>query len=890
MKKISKFITIILTVAVLCACLTVFASASTVTTTVSASSVTVDETVTVTFSISSTTVESMTISLSYDRDIFDLVSGSWNLSEEALCVFDANNDVGAAAFENEEEISGNIFSLVLRAKTTTSSANISATFNLVNAADGTTNVTSNSVSVTVNHAFGTWQKLDDESHIRYCTDADCEASETSGHVWNDGSITTEPTCATDGVKTFACTNCDATYTEPVSPTSEHIYGDWQKLDDASHIRYCTGLNCEASETAEHTWNDGEVTAEPMCGVLGTKTFTCTVCEATRTEDIPAKNEHAYGDWQEYDNDNHIRYCTCGDFETVNHEYTNKFDDLCDVCNYTRTIENSVASGKLSDSLYWSLSNDGVLTISGTGAMRDYPYYAFDDVNHTVEIVYAPWHKDHCDSIKYVIIEEGVTNVGSSAFYQCRNLTSVCIPASVTDIRSAFDGCESLVDISVSEDSQHYMDIDGVLFTYDRTELICYPIGKTDTSYEIPESVASIRVSALGCPYLTSITVNDNNPNYADIDGVLFNKSGTEVIRYPVGRTDQSYVIPNGVISVGSGAFVGCRNLTSVVIPDGVTSLGGSAFASCPNITSIDIPDSVTDIGSFAFAYCTNLSSVNLSDGISVIAPYAFYNCSSLTTITIPESVETIESCAFGGCSNLASATIMNPTVTFKSDYIFPDTVTICGHANSTAQIYAENRGMTFELLHNWNDGVIIKEPTCLTTGVKRYTCIDCGKSYTEDVPVSDIHSYGEWEKLDDENHIRYCTTSYNKLRAAYSTVEFSIPVIPRYGYPAFGQTIQLSLPSSYTENGYTSYASYVVVVDGSAYYLGLNDDGAYEIKFGYLSHGYNYQDKNTTVDLYSFGDNATLTVVGTFSIAKDSNRNEVIRVSASDFKYYVPPL
>lgn len=130
--------------------------------------------------------------------------------------------------------------------------------------------------------------------------------------------------------------------------------------------------------------------------------------------------------------------------------------------------------------------------------------------------------------------------------------------------------------------------------------------------------------------------------------------------------------------------------------------------------------------------------------------------------------------------------------------------------------------------------------------------------------------------------------------AAYSTVEFTIPVWAQYGYAVAGDTIKLSLPSTYTKKvdnvDYTVDASYVVVANGVSYALGLNADGVYEIVFGTLAHGYNANDLNTVIPQSTVvGDNAALTVIGTWSIAKDGNGNEKIRIAASDFKYFTHP-
>ena len=151
-----------------------------------------------------------------------------------------------------------------------------------------------------------------------------------------------------------------------------------------------------------------------------------------------------------------------------------------------------------------------------------------------------------------------------------------------------------------------------------------------TSITIPDSITSIGTCAFeGCKKLTQINVDKANTVYLSVNGVLFNKEKTELIRYPAGKTDTAYAIPDRVTSIGWGTFSGCSSLTSITIPDGVTSIGDLAFDGCNSLTSITIPNSVTSIGD-----------------------EAFFLCSSLTSITIPDSVTSIEDSAFSGCSSL----------------------------------------------------------------------------------------------------------------------------------------------------------------------------------------------------------------------------------------------
>ena len=275
---------------------------------------------------------------------------------------------------------------------------------------------------------------------------------------------------------------------------------------------------------------------------------------------------------------------------------------------------------------------------------------------------------HCYSLTEIVIPDSVTSIGEAAFYDCISLTSVVIGDSVTSIGSyAFCGCYSLTEIEVSEKNTVYKSIDGNLYSKDGTTLIQYAIGKTATSFTIPDSVTSIGVLAFdNCDSLTSV------------------------------------VIGNSVTSIGSNAFSNCDSLTEIVIPDSVTSIGSNAFYSCNSLTiyceatsepsgwdwvwnNSDCPvvwnSNNNEVADDGYIYTVidgvryalkdgattvveqqrNIEVANIPESITYkdivynvtsIGEDAFYDCSSLTSVVIGDSVTSIGKYAFGYCNSL----------------------------------------------------------------------------------------------------------------------------------------------------------------------------------------------------------------------------------------------
>ncbi len=416
----------------------------------------------------------------------------------------------------------------------------------------------------------------------------------------------------------------------------------------------------------------------------------------------------------------------------------------------------ITSGSCGENIEYTLTTDGVLTISGSGAMTDYSSYTS-----------TPWYSNQ-SSIKTVVIKNGVTSIGSSAFEYCTGLTSVTIGDSVTSIgRYAFYECSSL------------------------------------TSVTIPDSVTSIGYNAF---YNTAYYNNSSNwengllyigncliDAQRSISGLCTIKNGTRFIaEYALDYCSKlsSVIIPDGVTNIGSYAFESCTALTSVVIGNDVTSIGDGAFSTCSSLTGITIPESVTSIGNVAFSSCsklkeicvdennenyssdengilyskdkttliccpagteltkltipdsvisieyggfrncTSLTNVIVGNGVISIGAHAFRNCSKLISVTLGNSITNISDSTFRNCKKLTSVIIPDSVTSISvnafyyctslASVIIPDSVTsiapgvfdscsdgftIYGYEGSYAETYAKERGIAFETMMNEPENV-----------------------------------------------------------------------------------------------------------------------------------------------------------------------------------------
>ncbi|MBQ6159878.1 MAG: leucine-rich repeat protein [Oscillospiraceae bacterium] len=298
-------------------------------------------------------------------------------------------------------------------------------------------------------------------------------------------------------------------------------------------------------------------------------------------------------------------------------------------------------GAEGDDLTWTLDTETKrLTISGSGAMADY--------NSSANM--APWYI-YRSIMASIALPDGLSSIGSYAFYGCYGLSEVTIPEGVTSIGdTAFSGCTGLTEVTIPES---VTSIGNYAFR-----------GCTGlTEVTIPGSVNSIGNSAFsGCTGLTELTIPEGvttieNATFSDCTGL------TEV------------TIPESVTSIGISAFRRCTGLIEVTIPEGVTTIGDDAFCDCTGLMDVTIPASVTSIGTCAFSGCLGLTGFVVRNGnprYSADADGVLFNVDGSTliccpggksgTYQMPSSVTTISFKAFSDCIGLTAVTISESVI------------------------------------------------------------------------------------------------------------------------------------------------------------------------------------------------------------------------------------
>ena len=250
----------------------------------------------------------------------------------------------------------------------------------------------------------------------------------------------------------------------------------------------------------------------------------------------------------------------------------------------------------------------------------------------------------CTKITEIVLNEGLTLIGGNAFSQCSSLKEINIPSTTTEIgERAFNACVALEEIKLNEGLQTIGD--GLFYGCKELKTI-----------EIPASVTTFGEDMFtGCTSLNELVIDENNPDYASVDGILYSKDLKTLILYMPGREGTAFEIASNVERIEAYAFYCNESLKNVIIPETVKEIGEYAFANA-KLTSVTLPSSIGSVPARAFYNCASLKEINLGVGIEEIGDYAFYGI-GIEEYTIPEQITKLGKYAFGKCESLKTLVI-----------------------------------------------------------------------------------------------------------------------------------------------------------------------------------------------------------------------------------------
>lgn len=279
-------------------------------------------------------------------------------------------------------------------------------------------------------------------------------------------------------------------------------------------------------------------------------------------------------------------------------------------------------------------------------------------------------------------EDAPLTIEESAFYGCNNaeLTELVLPANLFKMgKNAFGNTSKLYKVSVNSVYEQ-IEFAYAAFGTTTTTVTATPTYYVTTLY-LSKDVAAFDITGVfGSTKLANVTVEEGNPNYTAIDGILYNSQITKVIYYPTER-EGDYVLPSTIVEISDRVFEGRKGLTSVTIGKNVITIGNAAFQNCTSLAEVIFEKDGTEkliIGTNAFQGCSILEKLELPTRLIEIGDAAFASCKALPSIVIPEGVKIIGAEAFRWCFGLVKVTLPSTIETLvKSKGAIDGNIRIC---------------------------------------------------------------------------------------------------------------------------------------------------------------------------------------------------------------------
>ncbi|MDE5967352.1 MAG: leucine-rich repeat domain-containing protein [Lachnospiraceae bacterium] len=413
-----------------------------------------------------------------------------------------------------------------------------------------------------------WVKKNADIHVEMCNGCGLPTGQQAPHDWDAGEVTVEPTEATEGVRTYHCTVCDAKKKETIAKLG-HSYGEWIKNDQDTHKKVCA---CGDVVTEAHSWNAGEVTTAATAQAEGVKTYTCTVCGETKTEAIaklppetPEEPEPKEVGAEFTDEQSKAKF-TVVDPASIDSEDK----DTSPAVIYTGSVDANAQEIIIPDTITVDGVEYRVVSIADGAFKNKKKLKKITIGNCTWTIGNSAF--EGCTSLKTVTFKKTsrVKTIGKKAFYKCTALTKITIPKSVVTIKeSAFDGCKKLATVTFQSGSK-LKTLGKKVFNN------CVALKKI----AIPKNVTTIASSTFsGCKKLATVTFQSGS-KLKKIDTKAFN--GCVVLK--------KITIPKNVTTIGSSAFNKCKKLGTITIKSTkLKKVGKNAFKGIKSTATIKVP-------------------------------------------------------------------------------------------------------------------------------------------------------------------------------------------------------------------------------------------------------------------------------------------------------------
>lgn len=382
-------------------------------------------------------------------------------------------------------------------------------------------------------------------------------------------------------------------------------------------------------------------------------------------------------------------------------------------------------------------------------------------NNSIRLIF-PKAFNSCTSLKTIVIPDGVTIIGANAYTKCSSATELILGDSLTTIgNSAFMDCAEIPSVT------------------------------------LPKTVTSISDNAFAnCSSVTAYNVEEGNTSFTSDNGILYNSDKTILYSYPAASSDTTYQIPETVASLKPYAFSKAANLASIIFPAGsvITDIPAYCFSGCSGLTSLDIPEGVATLGNYCFNECSALQDFVVPSAVTVIPDYAFIWCSGLKSLTFMGDVTEFKQFSCGRLYDLEQLKFMSktaPSVLGRSPfYGLPASCVVSYPAGGVGYTTEEfkalfNASQKFETFVTGPEALDVK---ISGSSVVDQTVVGTYGSYFDPLARPESGSEYVWERADDSAFTKNVTVIESGNISAGQTKDYVLTSEDEGKYIRFGVT------------------------------------------------------------------------------------------------------